>query len=85
MDDVVEQQPDQQPKQKKQWGEYSTPQQAAMAFIGTIQVIVTLWALIDLLRRPARRMRGTKLFWFPAVFIQPFGPLAYLILGRRDP
>ena len=79
MDDVVEQQ-----KQKKQWSEYSTVQQAAMAFIGTLQVLLTLWALVDLLRRPSRRLRGTKLFWLPTVFLQPFGPPAYLIFGRRS-
>ena len=82
MDDVVERDP-QQKKQKKQWSEYSTAQRASMAFIGTLQVVVTLWALVDLLRRPRRRLRGTKLFWLPMVFLQPFGPPAYLILGRR--
>lgn len=80
MDDVAEQ----QTKQKKQWSEYSTAQQASMAFIGTVQVLLTLWALVDLVRRPSRRLRGTKLFWLPTVFIQPFGPPAYLIFGRRD-
>jgi hypothetical protein len=79
VDDTVEQ----AQKRKKQWGEYSTLQQASMAFIGTLQVVLTLWALVDLLRRPTRRLRGTKLFWLPTVFLQPFGPPAYLIFGRR--
>ncbi len=71
-------------KQKKQWNEYSPAQRAAMGFIGTLQVVLTLIALVDLARRPARRLRGTKLFWLPTLFIQPFGPIAYLVLGRKD-
>jgi hypothetical protein len=80
VDDAVEQ----PKKQKKQWSEYSPLQQASIAFVGTMQVLLTLWALVDLLRRPTRRMRGTKLFWLPTVFLQPFGPPAYLIFGRRS-
>lgn len=71
-------------KQKKRWSEYTPAQRAAIAFIGTLQVVLTSFALVDLARRPARRLRGTKLFWLPALFIQPFGPIAYLVLGRKD-
>ena len=50
-----------------------------------LQFVLIVVALRDLLR-PERRVRGgNKLVWGLAiVFLQLFGPLLYLTLGRED-
>ena len=48
-----------------------------------IELVLLLIALIDLLRR--QRTRGQKWAWALAiVFIQIFGPIAYLVFGRIE-
>ena len=45
-------------------------------------------ALIDIKRRPASQIRGSKWIWAPAgVIVNSFGgaPLAYFAFGRRRP
>lgn len=67
---------------KKTWGEMSGPQKAVIITVGTAEVIATTYAAIDLLRRPTSQVRGPKLLWAAALFVQPVGPLAYLAVGR---
>lgn len=69
--------------QRKSWGELSPAQQTAVVVGGTVEVALTLWALQDLVRRPAVEVRGPKPVWFGVLFVQPVGPLAYLGWGRR--
>ena len=48
-----------------------------------IELVLLVIALIDLLRR--QRTRGPKWAWALAIiFIQIFGPIAYLIFGRGE-
>lgn len=48
-----------------------------------IELTLLLIALIDLLRR--QKTRGPKWAWALAiVFIQIFGPIAYLVFGRVE-
>ena len=48
-----------------------------------IELVLLLIALIDLLRR--QKTRGPKWAWALAIlFIQIFGPIAYLIFGRVE-
>jgi hypothetical protein len=51
--------------------------------LGLIQMVLTATAAVDLYRRPSEEIRGRKALWWPAIFIQPVGPIAYLVLGRR--
>jgi hypothetical protein len=48
-----------------------------------VEAVLTTIALRDLLRRPRRQVRGPKLLWGLGFVVQPFGPLAYLLAGRR--
>ncbi len=48
-----------------------------------VEVALTTTALVDLARRPGTQVRGPKLAWALACFVQPVGPMAYLALGRR--
>lgn len=61
-----------------------TPAQRRVVYsIGAAELIATAVALLDLARRPADEVRGRKAAWAIACFVQPVGPIAYLIAGRR--
>ena len=51
---------------------------------GIVEVVLTAYCLRDLRQRPADLVRGPKALWAPAMSVQPFGPVAYLVLGRRQ-
>lgn len=48
-----------------------------------VEIALTAFALTDLARRPASQVRGPKPLWVATCFVQPVGPIAYLLLGRR--
>ena len=68
---------------KKQWSDLSPEARAAIVLGGTVELIFTVAALRDLVRRPAGEVRGRKLLWLFGFFVQPIGPLAYFAIGRR--
>jgi hypothetical protein len=65
------------------FGELSTPQRAAIAAAGAVQVGLMAAALLDLRRRPARKVRGDKRLWTAAAFVNYVGPIAYFTYGRK--
>ncbi len=67
---------------KKKWSELSGTQQRAISLVGTLEVALTVAALVDLVRRPADEVRGPKALWAVGCFVQPIGPVAYLAWGR---
>lgn len=61
-----------------------SPRSRAMIVAGaTVQFGLLGYAWLDLRRRPADQVRGSKRAWKPALFVNFIGPLAYLFLGRR--
>jgi len=50
---------------------------------GVAEIALTTWCLRDLKARPAELVRGPKFLWAPAMSVQPVGPIAYLVWGRR--
>lgn len=68
---------------KKQWSDLSTTQRTAIVTAGAVELVLTTLAAADLARRPSHRVRGPKALWWPAVVVQPVGPIAYLAWGRR--
>lgn len=68
--------------QKKTWAEMSSFHKAVIITLGTAEVVATTYSAVDLLRRPHAQVRGPKLLWAAALFVQPVGPLAYLTVGR---
>lgn len=70
---------------KRKWSELSPGQQRAIVVAGAIETALTIYSLFDLRRRDASEVRGPKRGWVPLLFVQPFGPLAYLVWGRRRP
>lgn len=69
---------------KKKWSDLS-PRGKALVVVGSIvELVLTTVALRDLSRRSPAEIRGPKLLWRLAAFIQPVGPIVYLAFGRRD-
>lgn len=49
-----------------------------------LSLILTLTALIDVIRRDEREIKGKKLYWIPIILLfQTVGPLAYLLVGKK--
>jgi len=71
--------------QKKRWADLSPGQRAAIVLGATAELILTTIALRDLARRPREGVRGSKPAWVLACFVQPIGPILYLLVGRRGP
>ena len=69
---------------KKQWSDFSGGQQAAILVGTAIEVVLTTVALADLARRPRAQVRGPKSLWVLGCVVQPVGPIAYLVGGRRS-
>lgn len=68
---------------KKRWSDYSPAARKAIVIGGVIEVLLTAFVLRDLSKRPANQVRGPKPAWCLASFVQPIGPIAYLLVGRR--
>lgn len=68
---------------RRRWGDLSTREKRGIGFVGLIQVGLLLFALQDWFRRPDGQIRGPKRRWFPVLFLNFIGPIAYLTIGRR--
>jgi hypothetical protein len=68
---------------KRTWHDLSSRQRGLIIAGGVAEVVLTTAALRDLRRRPGAAVRGPKLVWMASFVVQPFGPLAYLTIGRR--
>ena len=68
---------------QKSWSELSPSQQRAIVAVGVVETVLTVAALVDLARRPADGVRGPKAAWAFAAFVQPVGPVAYFVAGRK--
>lgn len=69
--------------QKKSWADLPTGAKAAIIIGGIAEVALTRRALKDLRRRPKSQVRGSKKLWRLALVVQPVGPVAYLVAGRK--
>ena len=68
---------------KKSWADMTPTQKNIVVVTGVLEVALTAWCLRDLKQRPKELVRGSKALWGPALSIQPIGPIAYLVWGRR--
>ena len=48
---------------KRKWSDLSRTQQMAIAVVGVVEMAATTAMLIDLARRPASTVRGSKSLW----------------------
>ena len=68
---------------RKQWSDLSPAQQRSVIAAGVVQVLLAAAALLDLRRRPAEEVRGSKKLWAAATMVNFVGPIAYFVFGRR--
>lgn len=69
---------------KNRWSDLSPAARTAVVIGGVIELVLTAFVQRDLSRRSADEVRGPKLAWRLASFVQPVGPIAYLLAGRRS-
>lgn len=70
-------------RNKKTWNDLSSGQQTAVLVVGSVELALTATALVELAKRPRDEVRGRKLWWALACLVQPFGPPAFLLFGKR--
>ncbi|MCW2759480.1 MAG: hypothetical protein JWO46_3226 [Nocardioidaceae bacterium] len=69
---------------KKSWSDMSPGQKRLVVIGAAVEAVLTTVALRDLKSRPDSQVRGSKTLWRLATFVQPVGPVAYLLAGRRS-
>ena len=67
----------------RRWSEMGPGQRAAVLIVGGVELVLTVTALVDLIRRPADQVRGDKQLWALGVLVQPVGPIASLAWGAH--
>ncbi|GGL16879.1 PLD nuclease N-terminal domain-containing protein [Mangrovihabitans endophyticus] len=65
------------------WRDLERWQQVGIVGLAAAEIVTTTVALVDIVRRPRPQVRGPKVLWALGCAVQPFGPVAYLALGRR--
>ncbi len=70
---------------RKRWADMSPAQRTGNVLMAVVETALVVLALLDLRRRPANEIRGSKRMWAMTAFIQPFGPVIYFIFGRKKP
>jgi hypothetical protein len=68
---------------KKSWHDLIRRQKICIIIQGTLQLALTSWTLWDVRHRDLEKLNGSKRLWTLLAFVQPFGPIAYLLFGRR--
>jgi hypothetical protein len=69
----------------KRWGDLSERNRRIITVVAIVEAALKAWMLIDLKRRPADEVRGSKRLWAFSSVVNSAGivPLSYLIFGRR--
>jgi hypothetical protein len=67
---------------KKKWSDLSGGQKRGIALSGVVQIGLLKAALVDIYRRPAEQVRGSKWAWTAVSFINFAGPISYFAFGR---
>ena len=74
---------EQKHRAKKRWRELSPGQRRGIIAAGIVQNSLLVAALVDIRRRPAKKVRGDKRVWAAASFISWIGPISYFTYGRK--
>ena len=68
---------------KQRWRDLSPMQRRAIIGAGVVQNSLLVATLVDLRRRPKRKIRGDKRVWTAAAFVSWIGPISYFAYGRK--
>ena len=68
---------------KRRWRDLPPGKRAAIIAAGIVQNSLLVAALVDIRRRPAKKVRGDKRVWAAASFVSWIGPIAWFTYGRK--
>lgn len=68
---------------RKRWQDFTRTQKTGIIVQGALQLALTSWTLWDVHHRKPDQLRGNRWLWTGLAFVQPIGPIAYLLFGRR--
>jgi len=71
---------------KRRWSDFSPAQRRALGVAMAVDGALKLAALIDIWRRPATQIRGSKKVWAATVTLANTAgvlPISYFLFGRR--
>jgi hypothetical protein len=70
---------------RKRWNELSPQARRTIVVLGALEAALKAAMLIDLGRRPAAQVRGSKRWWRLSALVNSAGlvPLSYFLFGRR--
>ncbi len=71
---------------KRQWSDLSPGTRRLIIIGAAVETSLKAAALVDLKRRPASEIRGSKWMWVPALTVlnsAGLAPLTYFVWGRR--
>jgi hypothetical protein len=68
---------------RKQWHDLSTAQKVSAVVLIAAQLALLVAALVDIRRRPADKINGSKRLWSAVAFVNFIGPIAYFRFGRK--
>ena len=67
----------------RKWADLTGSQRTYVVVGGVVQLVLQIAALRDLKSRPADRVRGPKVAWGAASFVNTIGPVAYFAVGIK--
>lgn len=67
----------------RQWSDLNENQKTIVLTLISTEIALLLTALIDLRRRPATEINGSKRLWTALAFVTFIGPIAYFVWGRK--
>jgi hypothetical protein len=68
---------------RKKWSELSDRNRRLITILGVIEGVLLVATLVDIRRRPADQIKGSKRMWTALAFVNIIGPIAYFVFGRR--
>ena len=68
---------------KQKWSDLSRGKRRLIVVAGVAEAALKVAMLVDLKRRPAEQVRGSKWLWRPLALVNLVGPISYFAWGRR--
>ena len=70
---------------RRRWSELSEETRKRIIVVGVAEAILKAAMLLDLRRRPATQVRGSKKVWAASALVNSAGvvPVSYFVFGRR--
>ncbi|NJP96305.1 PLDc_N domain-containing protein [Nonomuraea sp. FMUSA5-5] len=65
------------------WEQMSKRRRGLLMALVSTEMALTTAAAVDLAFSPKGAVRGSRGLWWLGIFVQPIGPIAYLLWGRR--